>query len=290
MSTIKDKLALANENVPKTYMAGKSCKYMTDFSYYFFNGARLDMLDCINTCCGTNFKSMFQTNKEITTIPKLDTSKGKNFCNMFYYCTNLTTIPKIDTSNGTTFEQMFYGCNNLSNIPKLDTSNGYIFKYMFASCAALNEIPQFNLIKGTDFSGMFSHCKNLSTVPPLNTYYGTSLANMFDSCTNLQIISSIVNNSVTDTNTYKSIVFGCTNLESIKFTHYIKYDISLKSCSKLTAECLQSIVDKLYKYTSAQYTITLSSTSWDVLESTTPPDGYSTWKEYITNYKYWKYA
>ena len=37
MTSLKDKLTLANDNVPKTYEAGKSCKNLADFSYFFYN-------------------------------------------------------------------------------------------------------------------------------------------------------------------------------------------------------------------------------------------------------------
>lgn len=193
MSSLNDKLTLANNNVPKTYMAGKSGKDITNWAYYFYFNTRLDMIDYINTCNGTNFSSMF------------------------YSCTNLTTIPALDTSNGTIFTNMFRACSNLTTIPALNTS------------------------KGTNFTNMF---------------------------------------------------FGCSNLTTINFTGAINdINISFKVCSKLTLETLQAIVNALKVTTKTTKPIlTLNSASWAILDAATPPDGYASWKEYITNYKNWLYA
>lgn len=290
MSTIDDKLALANENVPKTYMAGKSCKDMTDFSYYFFGGARSEMFDYINTSSGVNFKGMFQTSKKLESIPQLNTSKGTNFYNMFYDCNSLTTIPQLDTSKGIDFTQMFSRCTNLTTIPQIDTSRGKRFKGMFESCENLTSIPKLDTHNGEDFSYMFSYCKKLTTIPNLSTGNASTLYSMFSNCTNLTTIPEIINGNITDNTTYTSMVRYCPNLTSVTFNYPIKYSITLKESPKLTVECLQSIVNKLQRYDTVSQTITLSSTSWNVLESTTPPLGYVTWKDYIYSHKRWNYA
>ena len=193
MSSLNDKLTLANNNVSKTYMAGKSGKDITNWSYYFYFNTRLDMIDYINTCNGTNFTNMFRA------------------------CSNLTTIPALDMSNGTNFSSMFYSCSNLTTIPALDTSNGIIFTNMFRDCS---------------------------------------------------------------------------NLTTINFTGAINdIDISFKVCSKLTLETLQAIVNALKVTTkTTKPVLTLNSASWAILDAATPPDGYASWKEYITNYKNWLYA
>ena len=169
MSSLNDKLTLANNNVPKTYMAGKSGKDITNWAYYFYFNTRLDMIDYINTFNRTNFSSMF------------------------YSCTNLTTIPALNTSKGTNFTNMFSGCSNLTTIN---------------FTGAINDIS-----------------------------------------------------------------------------------ISFKVCSKLTLETLQAIVNALKVTTkTTKPVLTLNSASWAILDAATPPDGYASWKEYITNYKNWLYA
>lgn len=142
MSSIEDKLALANANVPKTYMAGKSCKDLTDFSYFFYLGARLEMLEYLNTYSGTNFTSMFDHCEKISTIQQLDTANGTNFEKMFFYCLSLTSIPQLNTSNGMNFKAMFAYCSSLTSIPQLDISKGANIGHslMFNKCRSLKNI------------------------------------------------------------------------------------------------------------------------------------------------------
>ena len=242
MSSLDDKLATAKAKVPDTYNAGKTCKDLNDFSYFFFRDARIhEMLENIKTNNGTNFRSMFSD------------------------CKSLTTIPQLDTSNGLNFAAMLTGCKSLTAIPQLDTSNNSDFNYMFSECAKLTTIPQLDTSNGTDFHNMFENCSKLTSIPLLNTANGTNFNNMFK---------------------------GCTELTTVSFT-IIKASISFKDCPKLDAFVLKGIVNALEVKTivSSSYKLTLNATSWDLLENdSAPPTGYSTWKEYITNYKKWTYA
>ena len=113
---------------------------ITDFSYFFYNGARLDLLG------------------------KIDTSNGTNFNSMLYGCESLKTIPELDTSNGTNFSGMFNSCGSLTTIPELDTSNCTDFTYMFNGCSSLTTITELNLEKCSNTNSMFSSCKNLTNL------------------------------------------------------------------------------------------------------------------------------
>lgn len=150
MSTIAEKLALANEKVPSVYDAGKSCKDMTDFSYYFYAGVRSEMLNCIDTRCGKNFSYMFGCWSLDEVLPQLDTSKGESFRGMFSDMYASVTLPQLDTSNGEDFSDMFRNCN-VSVIPQLDTSKGVNFSCMFAN----------NLLGHTIRGFDFSHANSL---------------------------------------------------------------------------------------------------------------------------------
>lgn len=266
MSSLDDKLATAKAKVPDTYNAGKTCKDLNDFSYFFFRDARIhEMLENIKTNNGTNFRSMFSDCKSLTTIPQLDTSNGLNFASMFGNNSTIKTIPQLDTSNGLNFAAMFTGCKSLTAIPQLDTSNNSDFNYMFSECAKLTTIPQLDTSNGTDFHNMFENCSKLTSIPLLNTANGRNFNNMFK---------------------------GCTELTNVSFT-IIKASISFRDCPKLDAFTLRGIVEALEVKTtvSSSYKLTLNATSWDLLEHViSPPSGYSTWKEYITNYKKWTYA
>ena len=265
MSSIEDKLALANANVPKTYMAGKSCKDLTDFSYFCYWGTRLDMLKYLNTSNGKIFIDMFHNCSELTTIPKLDTSSGTDFMNMFWGCRKITTIPQLDVSNGTSFTGMFNYCSELTTIPQLDVSNGTTFDTMFSSCVKLTTIPQLNTSNGKIFREMFFNCSELTTIPQLDVSNGTNFGDMFG---------------------------DCEKLTTISFTGTINTSISFEMSRLLTTDSLHSIVYALADKTGSttKPRLTLHSDSWAALEETTPPAGSSSWHEYITNVKGWTYA
>lgn len=291
MSSIEDKLALANSNVPKTYMAGKSCKDLTDFSHFCYLGARLDMLEYLNTCSGTNFASMFEDCEKISTIPQLDTANGTRFKRMFFYCISLTSIPQLNTSNGTNFEEMFYGCEKLTTVPQLNTSKVTTFNSMFQNCRSLTTIPKLDTSKGTNFRSMLSECSALTSIPQLDISKGTNIDYMFYNCRALVSIPQLDISK----GAYKghSLMFrGCSSLKNISFTGTIGATISFSDSPLLTTDSLHSIVYALADKTGSttRPTLTLNSASWEALEETTPPTGSSSWHEYITNVKGWIYA
>lgn len=63
---------------------------ITDFSYFFYNGARQEMVDRVDTSNGTNFYSMFY--KAGVTSVDLDTKKGTNFSDMFSLCQTIRSL------------------------------------------------------------------------------------------------------------------------------------------------------------------------------------------------------
>ena len=118
----------------------------------------------------------------------------------------------------TSFAYAFYN-QSIENIPLIDTSNGTSFTYMFYQCSSLTEIPLIDTSNGTNFSYMFYGCSKLTTIPQLDVSSGTSFSSMFNRCSSLMTIS---------------FVEGC-----------IKRAISFASCSLLSDESVQSIIDGL---------------------------------------------
>lgn len=217
--------------------------------------------------------------------PYIDTSKITNF---HLFCEDDRISPEnLDTSNGTSFSYMFQG-SKLTTIPLLNTSKGTIFYCMFNICKKLKKIPQIDLSKGTDFYGMFQACDVLAYLPKLETYNGTKFTYMFYNCKSLTTIEKI---NISKATNVADMFYGCTKLQNITFDGSINRSISFSYSSKLTTDSIQSIINALCVYSgSSQPTLTLNSASWTAIEAITPPDGYSTWKEYISNYKNWKYA
>lgn len=172
MSTLEEKLAMANAKVPTVYEAGKSCKDMTDFAFYFYAGYRLNMLNQVNTCKGVDFTSMFNGCTNLTTIPELNTSKGVNFTAMFYGCSELTTIPALETSKGRSFKGMFGKCSKLTILPLLDFSSANTLTAAFDDCVSLNYV-RF-LEQSIKVSISFASCTNLTADSLASIGYGLS--------------------------------------------------------------------------------------------------------------------
>lgn len=120
---------------------------ITDWSYFFYYGARRSLLLMdtykIDTSNGTDFQSAFQnfTNQIVKEIPveKINTSKGENFES---FCSNnkyLTEIASFDTSKAEMLLFCFSGCSKLQNAPILNTPLCMDFSYMYYKCAELKD-------------------------------------------------------------------------------------------------------------------------------------------------------
>ena len=116
----------------------------TQSAYYLFHnysGTSIDGLIKKNDT--TNIKDtsyMFNSCKNLTSIPELNTINVTNMQSMFNGCTSLTSIPQLNTSKVTTMQSMFNGCTSLTSIPQLDTINVNNMKLMFYNCFLLKKI------------------------------------------------------------------------------------------------------------------------------------------------------
>ena len=156
--------------------------------FYNYQGTSVDdLIQPSDTENVVNMQNMFESCRQLTTIPLLDTSKVTNMYEMFYKCHNLTTIPQLNTSNVTNMHEMFSSCENLTTVPLLNTSNVTDMGAMFILCN-LTTIPQLDTSKVTNMSYMFNYCTSLTTVPALDVSNVTDMTSMFKGCTNLKSI------------------------------------------------------------------------------------------------------
>lgn len=141
----------------------------------------------------TDASSMFNTARNIKTIPSIDTSNITNMSYMFSECSNLLSIPSIDTSNATDMNYMFNRCSKLTSIPQLDTSKNQKFQSFIeatpitnitldiSSCTTMraafrlcDKLKKVNLINDngtiTEATEMFYGCFELEELPSLNTH------------------------------------------------------------------------------------------------------------------------
>jgi surface protein len=100
--------------------------YITDASYLFHGGARLDVMDFL--------------------IPKFKSVTSMN--NMFNNCYHMTSVDlsSFDTSKVTNMSNMFNNCQNLISVDvsNFDTSKVTTMSYMFGYDAKLAEITGFS--------------------------------------------------------------------------------------------------------------------------------------------------
>ena len=117
---------------------------VTDMTRMFDSCKNLQTIPSIDTSNVTNMEKIFEWDEKLQTIPPIDTSNVTNMGNMFYCCKNLQTIPQLNTSNVTNMDSMFYACYKLQAIPQFDTSNVRNMNNMFESCGSLVSLPAFN--------------------------------------------------------------------------------------------------------------------------------------------------
>ena len=190
---------------------------ITNASYLFYNGYRLDYLNEILSAC------------ENTTEAK----------NMFSNCSSLTDLDlsNFNTTNVTIMDSMFSGCSRLVNLDlsNFNTTNVTIMNYMFNGCSSLVnlDLSNFNTSKLTNMTFMFNGCKNLvdlnlSSFDVINV---VSVDYMFYNCKNLTNLKS-----------FKNLGKGYTQ----KTNNYNKYKLDLSYSTLLTHESLMDVINNLY--------------------------------------------
>lgn len=186
---------------------------ITNASYLFYNGYRLDYLNEILSVCENTTEAI----------------------NMFAYCSALRSLnlSNFDTSKVTNFSSMFNRCSSLTTIPQFDTSSGTDFGDMFESCFSLTTVPQFDTSKGTNFGGMFERCTSLTDFGGLENlgqaYKTTQSANYSNYKLDLSTCTALTEQSLMNVinNLYDIAAKGCNTQQLV---------LGSKNLAKLTAE------------------------------------------------------
>lgn len=186
---------------------------ITNASYLFYNGYRLDYLNEILSVCENTTEAI----------------------NMFAYCSALRSLnlSNFDTSKVTNFSSMFTRCSSLTTIPQFDTSSGTDFANMFESCFSLTTVPQFDTSKGTNFGSMFERCSSLTDFGGLENlgqaYETTQSANYSNYKLNLSTCTALTEQSLMNVinNLYDIAAKGCNTQQLV---------LGSKNLEKLTAE------------------------------------------------------
>ena len=226
--------------VEGSYKGGTSeTAKITDTSYLFYSGARLDYLDELLKLC----------------------ENPTNMAYMFYLCKTITKLDlsSFNTSNVTSMTYMLYGCEALEelDISNFDTSNVTNMQDMFYRCRVLKKLDcsSFNTSKLTSMSEMFRECNALEELDVSNfdTSNVTQINHMFNNCKSLVNLdlSSFDFSKVTSTSSFINNCFKLTNLKSFKnlgkgytskTNNYSSYSVVLAQTSNLTHESLVDII------------------------------------------------
>ena len=160
----------------------------------------------------------------------------KDLNNMFNSCKNLKTVPQFDTQNVTSMHKMFYDCNNLTEIPMLDTQNVINMNSMFSSCDSLTTIPLLDTTNVTRMDNMFAYCYNLVSVQLLNTKNTTNMISMFNECWKLTEVPQFDTSNVIDMSLMFSYCKSLTELPifDIRSVKYINNMIAGTKITKIT--------------------------------------------------------
>jgi surface protein len=122
----------------------------------------------------TNMSDLFDSCRNLTSIPQLQTGNVTNMSYMFSFCDSLTSIPQLDTSNVTNMYAIFYGCSSLQTIPQLDTSNIKDMGCMFQNATNLISLPALNTTKVTNISSYFG-TKNIEKLTDVGGWIGLKI-------------------------------------------------------------------------------------------------------------------
>ena len=227
----------------------------SDFFVGYTGNDLTDILEYDATKNITNMDGMFNSCRNLTTVPLFDTSKVKDMSNMFIGCESIESVPQFNTPAVTNTVYMFSGCKKLITVPLFNTSNVTNMNSMFEGCWVLKEIPKFDTSKVTRMSNMFYNC-DIVTVPLLDTSNVTNISAMFFSCNKLKEIPQFDFSKAT---IVSSIFYNCSNLEEIHCTG-LKLSFDISASTKFTESALVEILNNLGTPTTSQ-TLTMGATN-----------------------------
>ena len=211
-------------------------KYRKDLNNMFNSCKNLKTVPQFDTQNVTSMHKMFYDCWKLTEIPIFDTQNVTNMSGMFYCCKNLKTVPQFDTQNVTSMIAMFSRCNNLTEIPMLDTQNVINMNSMFSSCDSLTTIPLLDTTNVTRMDNMFAYCYNLVSVQLLNTKNTTNMISMFKECWKLTEVPQFDTSNVIDMSLMFSYCKSLTELPifDIRSVKYINNMIAGTKITKIT--------------------------------------------------------
>lgn len=242
---------------------------ITDASYLFYYGSRLDIIQDLLKICknvtGTASMFYYASNLKTLDLSSLDTSNVVKMNNMFHYCENLLNInfSNFNTKNAQTMYSMFDYCKKLQelNLKSFDTTNVTTMAYMFRECQNIIDLDlsNFNTENVTQMEYMFYRLYKITSLNlnSFNTSKVKSMSNMFCQCSVLENLD-LSNFDASNVSDITYIFYSDNKLTNLRFmknlgkgyiktqNNYSYYELYLKYTSNLSHESLMDIINNLY--------------------------------------------
>ena len=295
-----DVIAYLNGTSVKLYTIVDTVYLNEDSSCMFIYFNVLESLPMVesklNTSNVTNFISMFENCKKLTTLDLTNwqvTNKCIYLHQMFEDCQNLETLncdfTTWNISNVTNFQFMFSGCEKLTT---LDLTNWQVTNKctclyaMFSSCKNLVLTCNFttwDVSNVDDFRWMFGNCEKLTALDLSNWQISnkcTDLSYVFYHCKNLETLNLSTWN-VSNINSFQGIFGGCEKLTTLDLTSWrvtdkcTNLDSMFQNCKNLkTLICdfntwdTSNVATFSIMFSGCENLLSLNLSTWNVSNST----------------------
>lgn len=221
---------------------------ITDASYLFYKGARMNDMDNLLPLLSSSCKSyryMFSGNTSLVTVPEFNMAEE-------YY-----PVPGSSMTSPPSCYNMFENCSALTTIPQSVLKKLISGDQAFVNCTSLIEVPSFTCSL-CGMQAMFYGCTSLVTVHNQPTSEVVQFTNAFNGCTKLETIAGL---DLTSATLCPNIVNNCKALTNLTL-YNIRVDIQIGSGTTwghlLTVDSLVHTIQELCTVTSTQ-TLTMGS-------------------------------
>lgn len=189
---------------------------ITNFSYFFYENARLNLLDKVDFSKMNSCGHIFEKCSNLTEEPLFTvTGKYVDSCGfMFTNCTNLKSIKKNNFRNFGMMSTAFQGCTSLEEV---DTQIfGYNYAALFSGCIALKKVATVDCNKVLSNGNMFYNCKNLTELTLTNIKKSIQIGSG-ETWGHLLTVDSLINTvkELVNTGSTLTLTMGSVNKEKI---------------------------------------------------------------------------
>jgi hypothetical protein len=163
--------------------------------------------------------------------------------------------------------------------------NGISFSYTQAfysnKWTSVNYKPKYPIVC-TQCTSMYNSSEIIDTLVSIDVSACSNITYAFAYVKPLVTIKELI---VADNVDFTNAFAGSKNIENITFSGTIGKSLNMQEQTKLSVESVKSAINCLKNFAGTEYEntykLTLATSVWTRVEETTPPDGYTSWKNYV---------